>query len=199
MMLQLEDTLIETRGKRAYVSAYWSGVDTLAHSYGAHSRHTRTEIRTQLTAIRDLLNNPEIQDGHTLFILLSDHGQYDAPDEIDVTSDPLLHSAMTLALNGDARLPHMFLRSGTEAQICQHIDQNYADKIAYIPREKILLNGFFGERISPKAPARIGDLVLVPRLGWTLQDPTIGRLPLISWHGGLSDWEMLIPFIWKNL
>ena len=199
MILRLEETLFETKGKRAYISAYWSAVDSLAHSYGAHNRYTQTEIRTQLSAIRDVLNKPDVQDGRTLLILLADHGHYDAPNEIDVTADPILRNAMAFGISGDARLSHMFIRSGAEEQVRQHIEQNYGDKIACVPREKLLLNGFFGEKISPKSPARIGDLVLIPRLGWTLQDPTIGRLPLISWHGGLSDWEMLIPFLWRNL
>ena len=42
-----------------------------------------------------------------------------------------------------------------------------------------------------------GTVTLIPRREWIVEDPSVGLLPLVSWHGGLSDWEMLIPLIWK--
>jgi predicted AlkP superfamily pyrophosphatase or phosphodiesterase len=199
MILRLEETLIDTRGKRAYVGAYWSAVDSIAHSYGAHNRYTHTEIRTQILALRDLLNNPEIQDGRTVFMLIADHGHYDAFNKINVNDDPVLRDSMVFGLSGDARFAYLHLQPHTETRVTQHIDHNYADKFTYIPKEQALVSGLFGNKLSTKSASRIGDYILVPRLGYTIEDFTVLRLPLISWHAGLSDWEMLVPFIWRTI
>lgn len=199
MLLQLENALIQTKGQRAYVGIYWGAVDSIAHSYGAHNRYTHTEIRTQLLALQNLLKNPNVQDGRTLFMLLADHGHYDAPQTINIQDDSIIREAMVFGLSGDARLPYLYLRPDTVEKIAQHIGQNYGDCLTTMTREAAFSSGFFGDKLSPKTASRVGDLILVPRLGWTVQDPTVIELPLISWHTGLSDWEMLIPFIWKML
>lgn len=198
MMLRFEQVLVQTKGQRCYVGLYWPALDSLAHAYGAHNRFTHTEIRTQLLALVNLLNNPAVQDGRTLFILVADHGHFDAFNAIDTGQDVVLREAKVFGLSGDARLPHLYLRSGTEERVKQHIDQTYPDSLTYIERDTALQRGFFGNQaLSPKTAARVGDLILVPRLGWTVDDPSVGKPPLISWHAGLTDWEMLIPFVWK--
>jgi hypothetical protein len=198
MILRVEEVLQKTKGQHCYVGIYWPAVDSIAHAYGALNRYTHAEIRTQLRALRDLLHNPTIQDGRTLFLLLADHGHYDAPDDINVQEDPTIRDAMVFGLSGDARLPYLYLRPGTEERVKQHIDQTYPDCMTYIERERALASGFFGHApLSPKTVSRIGDLILVPRLNWKMQDPSVIVLPLVSWHAGLSDWEMLIPLMWK--
>lgn len=202
MILRVEDALRQTKGKRCYVGVYWPAVDSVAHLYGAHNRYTKTEIRTQLTALRTLFSDPAIQDGRTVFMILADHGHYDAPDTINLMDDPEaapIREAMTVGASGDNRLAQLYLRPGTTEQVKAHIDATYGDCLTYIEREQAITSTFFGaEPLASQSHNRIGDLILVPRLGWTVQDPSVAQFPVISWHGGLSDWEMLIPFLWKQ-
>lgn len=199
MMLRLEDTLRQTRGKRCYIGAYWGALDGIAHAYGAHNRYTHRELRTQVLALRDLIQNPQVQDGRTLFVLMADHGHYDAPHSINIQKDAAaapLKRAMAIGLSGDNRLPYVHLRPNTLESVKDYIAQTYADCLTYIEIEDAIAAGFFGSVVTDTARERLGDLVLVPRLEWTVQDPSVAAYPLISWHAGLSDWEMLVPFLW---
>jgi hypothetical protein len=202
LMLRLEDTLRQTRGKRGYIGAYWGALDSIAHAYGAHNRYTHNELRAVVLALRDLVHDPDLRDGRTLFILMADHGHYDAPDSINLQKDndaAPLRRAMALGLSGDNRLPTMHLRPKTLESVQAYIAETYADQLATIDIDDAIEAGFFGSIVTETARERLGDLVLVPRLGWTVQDPSVASYPLVSWHGGLSDWEMLVPFIWTTM
>jgi hypothetical protein len=199
MILRMKDILKETRNKRCYVGIYWEAVDALAHAYGAHSRYTHTEIHQQLLAIRDLLNQADVQDGKTLFLLLADHGHYDSLKPIELKDDPVIMDAMTMSVYGDERHAYMQVRHGTLDAVKARIDTAYADKMTYIDAETALGSAYLGDELSPVIRKRIGDLILLPRLGHLISDPVLGTLPMISRHAGLSDWEMLIPFMWKMI
>jgi len=201
MILRLEDALRATKGQRCYINVYWPAVDSIAHAQGAHNRYTQTEARTQLLGLQNLLQNPDLQDGRTLFVLVADHGHYDAPQIIDIMQDEKaapIRDAMVVGLSGDNRLGYLYLRPGSKAHVKRHIETTFADCLAYIDLQDALDSGVFGnDGLAAQTRARLGDLILIPRLGWRVEDPSVGVLPLISWHGGLSDWEMLVPFLWQ--
>jgi hypothetical protein len=197
MMLRVQDILKQTRGKRCYVGIYWEAVDAIAHAYGAHTHYTFNEIKQKLLALRDLLNKPEVQDGKTLFLLLADHGHYDSLEPIELKNDPTIMDAMTMSVYGDERHAYMQVRHGTLDAVKAQIDSAYADKLSYVDAETAINTGYLGTKLSPVIRKRIGDLILLPRLGYIVSDPVLGTLPIVSRHAGLSDWEMLIPFMWK--
>jgi len=201
--LRLEDAMRETVGKSCYIGIYYPGVDTLAHEYGAHNHYTHHEIKANLRSLRDLLNKPEVQDGQTVFMLTADHGHYDAPHRIDLQFDErakAIRDACVVSASGDARLTQLHVRDGKRDQIKDIVDQYFADSLTYIDADQAIAQGLYGtDEIHPETMHRLGDIILIPRLGWIVEDPSISRLPLISWHGGLSDWEMITPFIWRTL
>lgn len=199
MLLKLTQTLHQTRGEHAYIYAYWDAVDTLAHHYGAHSSYTQHEIRRRLFDLRTLLADPDIRDGQTVFILCADHGHYDSTSIIDLGQDAVLHDAMRMSVAGDERHAYLALQAQTIEAVKQHIDAHYADSLTYIDAQQALQAGYFGHAVAPVSRYRIGDLILIPRLGYLIADPVLGSFPIISRHGGLSDWEMLIPFMWQLL
>lgn len=201
MILRMEDALRATRGERCYINVYWAAVDTLAHAHGAHNRYTRREIKLQLSALRELLANPDLHDGQTLFILTADHGHHDVQHRHDLMEDALLaplRDAMILGLSGDNRLPYIHLRPGTLPAVQDHLAANCGDWLMAVETDALLAAGVFGETLPPALRTRLGDLVLIPRLGHVVDDPSVTVLPLVSWHAGLSDWEMLIPFLWQR-
>ena len=196
-MGQVKAVLHETKGKQSYVSIYWEAVDALAHKYGADHAYTNNEIREKIFALRDLSFSSDFMDGETLFILLADHGHADATNIIDLGHDELISSSMQMSLSGDERHAYMYLRHGRMQAVKDRIDIQYADSLTYIESEKAIEGGYFGKNPVPELYNRAGDLILLPRSGYTLADPVLGSLPIISRHAGLSEQEMLIPFIWK--
>jgi hypothetical protein len=197
-MLGLEKLLKETVGKKAYIGVYWGAVDSTAHQYGAHHPYTNAEIKRQILGIRDMLANPKIQDGKTLFMLLADHGHYDSLTGIELAKDPVISDALTMSVYGDERHTYMQVRHGTMEAVKDALS-NYADKLAFIESAEAFDLGYFGKNRSPEARRRIGDLLLLPRLGYVVVDVFMPQYPMISRHAGLSDWEMLIPFLWQSL
>lgn len=200
--LRLEDALIGTRHQKCYLNIYWAAVDTLAHMYGAHNQYTAHEAKTQLRQLRDLLKNPDIHDGKTLFILTADHGHYDVGQRYDLmVADILapLRDAMILGLSGDGRLPFVHVRPGTVATVKEYLNTTCGDWLIAVETDALLAEGFYGVTELP-APlrGRVGDLVLIPRLDHVVEDSSVGILPIVSWHAGLSDWEMLIPLMWQR-
>jgi hypothetical protein len=194
----IEKLLKDTRGKKAYIGIYWSAVDSLAHQYGAHHPYTNAEIKRQILDLRKILANPQVQDGKTLFMLLSDHGHYDSLTGIELARNPVISDALSMSAYGDERHTYLQLRHGTMEAVKAELEQS-ADKLAYIESGAALDAGYFGTNPRPETRRRIGDLLLLPRLGHVVVDIFMPQYPMVSRHAGLSDWEMLIPFSWQNL
>ncbi|MCA9896188.1 MAG: alkaline phosphatase family protein, partial [Anaerolineae bacterium] len=203
MPLRLHDALRETRGHHCYVGVYWPGVDSIAHVFGAHNKYTHQEIKTQLAMLTDVLASPDVQDGHTLVMVLADHGEYDAPNKIDIATHPdaaPIYAGSAHGLSGDKRLGILHVRSGHADAVKATIDEYFSHALTYVDSAEALAAGFYGPQ--PHAPGtahRAGDLIIIPRQGWLIEDSSIGKLDLVSWHGGLSEWEMLIPLLWQRM
>jgi hypothetical protein len=199
----LRQVLQATQGQRAYVSMYHGGVDTLAHRYGAHTDFTAREAKIWLRGLRDCLNDTAAQDGQTLFLLLADHGHYDVAHWINLRTDEKaapIREAMTIGMMADARFGHLYLRPGTVETVKAHLEAEYADCLTYLETDSAIDAGLFGDpaAFSPRTRSRLGDLILIPRLGYGLTDPSVTDYShLISLHAGLSDREMLVPLLWR--
>lgn len=195
--------LQQTQGERAYVSLYHGGVDTLAHQYGAHTDFTAREIKIWLRNLRDCLADATVQDGQTLFLLLADHGHYDGLHWINLRTDDKaapIREAMSIGMMADARFAYLYLRPGTLHSVTAHLEAEYADCLTYLETDEAIEAGLFGDpaRFSPHTRSRLGDLILVPRRGYALTDPSVTDYShLIGLHAGLSDWEMLVPLLWR--
>ncbi len=201
MWLRMRDLLRATRGQRCYVNVYWSAVDALSHKYGAQTEFVYDEVIDEFTRLRDLLSDPTIADGRTLFLLLADHGQYDATQLINIRKDPHtepLQNAIRGLVYGDARFTYVQVRDGHKQAVIDTIETYFADCLTYVDSQTALTAGLFGRHTHPEFGQRVGDLILLPRLGWAIDEPSIS-IELVSMHAGLTDWEMLVPFMWRVL
>lgn len=196
-MKGLEKLLKDTRGKKAYIGVYWAAVDSLAHQYGAHHAYTNAEIKRQILDLRAVLAKEAVKDGKSLFILTADHGHYDSVTGIELAQDSVISDALSKSIYGDERHSYMQIRHGTIDAVKTRLEE-YSDKLAFIECSEALDCAYFGHKINPDTRRRIGDLLLLPRLGYVLVDAFMPQYPMISRHAGLSDWEMLIPFIWQS-
>lgn len=203
LRLYLNDLMRKTAGKRAFIYAYWPGVDTLGHAYGSHTVYTREEIRLRLEDIRAALNDPAVRDGRTLLMIAADHGHKDVSSIVDVIRDPQaagIRDGMAIGMTGDHRLGILNLRDGCREQVHETIRTHYSHALAAIDSADALAAGFYGHgNHHPEASRRAGDMIIISREGWRMNDPSQGELNLVGWHGGLSDWEMLVPLIWQRL
>jgi hypothetical protein len=204
---RLRQVLRQTRGQRALVIAYLSGVDLLSHLYGADSEEVHAEVRLQLSVLREALARPEGRDGRTLVMMLADHGHQDAPQQIDFSASAagrVILDAQRGAYTGDQRFAYLHLREGQRSQVEAALREAYADVLAWFTPAEALQSGVFGapDAVHPQFAHRAGDLILVPRAGHHLKpalepaDPR-RRVPFVSFHAGLSAAEMLVPLLWQ--
>jgi len=195
--LRLEDVLKETAGQRCHVNVYWPVVDMLSHVYGSHSRYVRNEVKTQLRAMRDVLEIESVRDGRTLFMIIADHGHYDAPTILyDENRTVPEHVGMRF-FGGDVRFTHLFLQRSKAEQAVEWLCREQGEYLAVVPTHEALKAGLFGNgELHPEVTNRMGDVLVFSRQGCRFYDPR-PKKP-VSLHGGLGEREMLVPFMWKR-
>ena len=200
LWVALRELLHETRRKRCFVSAYWNAVDSLSHLHGRDAEHTTTEIRRQLADLRDVLGAQGVRDGHTLFMLVADHGHTPITDYVVAEEHPPLLDALRMAPAGDARLAHLYLRHGTREAVIAYLRENLEHKLACVLPEEALAAGLFGtEPPTPEAAPRLGDLTLIAREGVALSMRAPNGNASRSRHAGMSAREMLVPLLLRTL
>jgi hypothetical protein len=200
LWIELRDLLRKTRRKRCFVNIYWGAVDGVSHLYGTATEQSITEVRRQLSDLRDTLLNDGVGDGHTLFMLAADHGHTPVPHYVDLTEYAPLADAMRCGLGGEGRFAYCYLRHDTRAQVIDLIAAHLSDRIAPLIPAEALAAGLFGpEPPYAETGARLGDLALLAREGVALGDrPARVSLPA-SRHGGLSAREMLVPLLLRMM
>jgi hypothetical protein len=199
----VQNVLATTAGQRCYVHVYWEAVDTLSHLHGAGHDWLMYEIKRQLAEIKNVLNSEAVQDGQTLVMILADHGHHDVSETIAVHQHPQaapIWDAMRGPMGGEVRLGYLYLRDGYKQQVIETIERHFQDCLTWIEPEAAIQSGMFGplDFDTPYVEAihRLGDLILVPRLRYRLGD-YLRQLTARSLHGGLSEWEMLVPLLWR--
>jgi hypothetical protein len=196
---RLHNLLAETAGQRCFVSAYWPAIDVLSHHYGAQSRFVHDEIKQQMTGIRNAILSDAAQDGQTLVIITADHGHYDVTQPTQITTNSPIWNAMRSTFGGDKRFAQLYLRNGYKQQVIDIIESQFADKLTWVDPETALKAGLFGNQPPhPEFFHRVGDLIIISRQDTCVYDQYNPRLP-ISMHGGLSDWEMIVPLLWRRI
>jgi predicted AlkP superfamily pyrophosphatase or phosphodiesterase len=199
---QLRHLLSHTRGQRAMLTAYWGGLDALAHAYGPQSDLWQAEFRTVSHLLKEeVLDRLPAQDRDgTLLLLTADHGQIEIPPERTViaTEHPELLQHLLVPVVGEPRAAFLYPRPGRAGAIADYLGQAFPGSFAILHSAEALEAGLMGRPVSDKALARAGELLVLPRANYAIQqdrpkEPSVGR------HGGLSAQEMLVPFIGTRL
>ncbi|MCU0498580.1 MAG: alkaline phosphatase family protein [Anaerolineae bacterium] len=202
MWLRLRDTLYQTRGQKCCVSVYLPNIDSISHAYGHDTEYLRAEALTQFTMLHEILNTLDLHDGRTLFILTADHGHHTVRKVIKILEDPRWNEIVRCfrsTSGGDARFTYLYLREGTRDRVQAMIAERFPEELVTFTPEEAIAAGLFGtDTPHPDLESRLGDLIVVSRLGTRLQDRN-NESNSVSSHAGLSDWEMLVPFLYRRI
>ncbi|MCZ6774309.1 MAG: alkaline phosphatase family protein [Proteobacteria bacterium] len=182
----------------AYLYAYWSNLDRLAHIHGPSSDAVKVhfdEIDAALSAVIEVCD-----DSGTLLIITADHGFIDSGDDerIDLENHPALADTLALPLCGEPRTAYCYVRHHSAQAFEKYIDGELAQYATWLPSHQLIDDGWFGcGEPHAELAARIGDYTLLMRGRYTIRDRVAGELDihLKGVHGGTSAAEQYVPLI----
>jgi hypothetical protein len=200
--VQLRHLLAATRGQRALLTAYWGGLDKLAHDYGPQTEQADAEFRSIDRLLeKELLAflPPEDREG-TLLLLTADHGQIHIPDEriVRAKEHPGLSRHLAVPIVGESRAAFIHPRPGRAGDIAHYLSETFPGWFVTLESDRALEAGLFGRPIYDEARARAGELLVLPKGAHAIEH---GRAPvsLVGRHGGLTPEEMLVPLLGLRL
>ncbi|MEJ2732408.1 MAG: alkaline phosphatase family protein [Anaerolineae bacterium] len=199
---QLRHLLAETRGQPAVLTAYWSGLDTLAHAYGPDTDLCRAEFRTVSHLLaQELLDSLPHQDREgTLLLITADHGQIHIPSEhiLTASKDATLSRHLMVPIVGESRAAFVYPRPGRAEAIRSYLTSTHPGWFTVLDSAEVLEAGLMGRPISDETYARAGELLVLPNGDHALQQ-VLPSVPLVGRHGGLTQEEMLVPLLGVRL
>jgi predicted AlkP superfamily pyrophosphatase or phosphodiesterase len=178
------------RDGEPFVYAYYDGIDKVAHEYGL-GEHYDGELAAVDFLVQHMIST--MPAGATL-VITADHGQVSVGDNVVVLDDEILRR--TALQSGEGRFRWLHARPGQAAELLEIAVDRYED-IAWVRSvREVLDERWFGERVSPAAASRLGDVALVARDPIAFVDPAdTGPYHLIGRHGALTPAEMYVPLL----
>lgn len=202
LWVHVRHMLAETRGKRAFLTAYWGGLDSIGHAYGQDTDHWAAEFRTVSHLMeREFISTlPAADREGTLLLITADHGMVRIPPDRIVTAneDSHLQAHLQVPIMGESRAAFVYPRPGRSQAIRDYLEEAFPGWFLVVDSRQALETGLMGKPVSDEAYSRAGELLVLPRDDHALQraKPSIS---LVGRHGGLTPDEMLVPLIATRL
>lgn len=193
----------------AYYFVYWSHVDSTAHVFGPRSSEHVSALQLLSDHVTNdflrLLTAEEVKD--VLFLMVADHGHTSIKGEDIIYLNDYLPLEESYLRSPAAKSIHP---TGSPHDVFLHIFQpkisgtlellrrELADKAEVITVTEAVERGLFGlNQPSNRFLKRVGDILILPYEGyhvWYKHEPT-GHYGQRGIHGGLSEAEMIVPFV----
>jgi Type I phosphodiesterase / nucleotide pyrophosphatase len=173
---------------------YDGDLDWTGHRYGVDSAQWEQQL-SMIDAAAEHLR--ETLPASTRIVVVADHGMVDSPVTARVDTDdyPVLLDGVVL-IGGEARLRHVYCRSGAVDDVVATWQSVVADRAVVLTREETIELGWFGP-VEPAVRPRLGDVVVACRDDFSVMSSTAFpyEARLVGLHGSLTAAEMLIPLI----
>lgn len=197
--VNLRELIEVKKNEKMYLWTYWSALDSLGHRYGPDDERSETYFQNFSRNLEHNLINRMTKEQRkgTLLILTSDHGQVATPKDplFSLTNHPEFINCLHIKPTGESRLTYLHVRPGKEETIREYVAKTWPNKFVVIESSQLLNAGLFGQGIPhPDIHNRIGDLIMLAQdnnyLWWSDEEN-----PLIGRHGGLTELDMIVPFV----
>ncbi len=173
-----------------FVYAYYDGTDKVAHEYGL-GEHFDAELVAVDRLVADLL---AVLPSGAVLVVTSDHGQVQVGDAVVPIHAEVMPSVALLS--GEGRFRWLHARAGAADELLDAARTHHGDTAWVRTRREVLVEEWFGPKVSDAAEARFGDVVLAARRPVAFADPAdTGPYRLQSRHGSLTAEEMLVPLL----
>lgn len=201
LWIGLREFLELRAAERLFVWVYWGQVDHFSHVHGPDGEQARAEFGSFSREFERLffekLSAAARRD--TAVILMADHGQVTTPkaERYWLKNHPRLAQRLHLMPTGENRLLYLYPQAGAAGAVRRYVDSAWEDDFVLRESRAVAESGLFGARTAPMHPRlleRVGDFTVFARarayLWWgATENPLLGR------HGGLTEQEMVVPFL----
>lgn len=194
---QIEAAIREAAGP-AYIYAYYSELDSLAHIHGVGS----PQVAAQFAALDEAFGTflAAIAGSDTVVLACADHGFIDSPPErqINLAQHPDLAATLVRPLCGERRVAYCYVKPGQASRFEAYVREIFEGCMDLFTGRELIDQGWFGPGAAdPRLLSRVGDYVLVMRENWTLMDWVEGekRYRQLGVHAGVSADEMHVPLV----
>jgi hypothetical protein len=184
------------RGHRSLVYTYIPELDFIGHVRGADSDAWIAQLSMVDRHVELLANRLPVG---TMLIVIADHGMAtidpDQAVDADAEGSPLRVGVRALA--GEPRMRHVHALPGAASDVLAAWRSTLGEHAWVITRDEAIDAGLFGGSVTPRARARIGDVLAISRgSGGVVQRKRESLLSsLIGHHGALTDEELLVPLL----
>lgn len=180
----------EIRAGAPFVYGYYDGVDKVAHEFGFGEEYD-AELRAADRLVADLL---DLLPPDVVLLVTADHGQVDCGKAtIPVASEVLRFVQLQ---SGEGRFRWLHARAGASADLLAAAQSHHGSQAWVVPLSQTLDEAWFGQRVTPEARGRLGDVALVAKGTASFDDPDdSGLFALIGRHGSLTPAEVLVPLL----
>lgn len=199
MFINLRHVVEDHPRELQYIWIYTGDLDTLSHYYGPDDERTVASFSCFSYAFEQFFLkrlSPAARRG-TALVLTSDHGQVTTTSDphYELSNHPQLARRLHILPTGDNRLMYLYRRPGHAEAVREYFDQVFPNQFSFIDPTYAVEQGLFGAgEPHPRLLERIGDLIVAARgkayLWWSDR-----RNFLVGRHGGLTEEEMVVPFL----
>lgn len=173
---------------------YDGDLDWTGHKYGVASPHWEQQL-AMIDAAAEQLR--ETLPDATRVVVVADHGMVDSPvgNRLDIDEDPALTEGVLL-LGGEARLRHVYCRTGAVADVQAAWREAVAGRAEVLTRDEAIALGWFGP-VEDRVRHRLGDVVVAARGDFAVMSSAAFpyESQMVGLHGSLTSAEMLIPVL----
>lgn len=173
----------------SFVYAYYDGVDKVAHERGFGPYYDSELAHVELIIASILNAVPK----DTVVIVTADHGQVHVGGGTIALADTV--GQFVSRQSGEGRFRWLHAKRGKVDSLLEEC-QMFDDVAWVVPVERVIDEGWFGDRMSDEVRRRLGDVALVARAAVSFEDPAeAGGMSLVCRHGSLTPDEMLVPLL----
>ncbi|NRQ31084.1 alkaline phosphatase family protein [Nonomuraea sp. NN258] len=181
------------REPRAFVTVYYSDLDSVGHMVGWGS----PQWLDQLAIVDDMARRlaEGLPPGAALYVT-ADHGMVNAGEKIDAEQMPELCEGVAM-LGGEARARHVYAAPGAAEHVLDAWRETLRGKAWVVSRQEAVDFGWFGPRVQHRWLARIGDVIAVPSDDLAITAPKRHKIEALftGYHGSMTPAEQYVPLL----
>lgn len=180
---------------KKYIYAYWYEPDSTMHANGCYEEKTKLVLKRLELEIEKL--SQEIED--TLLIVTSDHGQLDSTC-VTIADFPEIYNCLKRMPTIEPRAVNFFVLDDLKEEFRYEFEREFGEKFILLTKDEVIKGKLFGPGIEhPVFRDMLGDYLAIAIDDLSICNSSEQAENFIGMHGGMTEDEMKIPLIIKEI